>query len=147
MAEMVIVVMIMGIATAVAAPAFLNSLAYHRLEAAAQRVRVDIELARHTARLTSTTQSITFAGTTYTMSAGSNHMDSPTAPYVVKLGDSPFEVESVTANFNNGQVVSFNGYGAPAASGTVVLTANGRSATVTVDANTGNASVSGVSGI
>jgi Tfp pilus assembly protein FimT len=142
MTEMVIVVMVMGIMAAAATPAFLNSLIHHRLEAAAQRVRVDIELARHTARLTSTTQSLTFTGTSYTISGGTNHLDSASAAYVVKLGDPPFDIESVSASFNGGQTISFNGYGAPAGSGTIVLTANDRMITVTVDTSTDNASVS-----
>lgn len=144
MTELVIVVMVMGIMTAAAAPAFMNSLIHHRLEAAAQRVRVDIELARHTARLTSSTQSVTFTGTSYTISGGNTHLDSASAAYVVDLGDAPFDIESVSASFNGGQTISFNGYGMPATSGTVVLTANERMITVTVDTSTDNASVSAI---
>jgi prepilin-type N-terminal cleavage/methylation domain-containing protein len=56
MVELVIVVMIISIVTAVAAPTFFESLLYHRVESAAHRLKADIELARHTARLKSAVQ-------------------------------------------------------------------------------------------
>jgi Tfp pilus assembly protein FimT len=139
MIELVIVVMIMGIVAAAAAPAFIESWNYHRIELAAHRVKADLELARQTARLKSTTQSITFAGSVYSM-VGVKDFDSPTATYTVDLTDSPYDVRA-TANFNNTQTVSFNGYGTPTSGGTVVIAANGRSITVKLDAVTGEVTI------
>ena len=51
--ELVIVLLVMGILTAVAAPKFFDSLLFHRVESAARRVKADLELARTQARLTS----------------------------------------------------------------------------------------------
>jgi prepilin-type N-terminal cleavage/methylation domain-containing protein len=98
MTEMVIVVMVMGIITAAAAPAFVNSFVYHRVESAAHRVKTDL--------------------------------------------DSPYEINTVTVNFGSGaQSVSFNGYGIPTSGGTVVITANGHSATITLEAVTGEVTI------
>ena len=58
--ELVIVILIMSIFAAVAAPAFLDSLLFHRVETAARRVKADIDYARQRARLTSAAQSVTF---------------------------------------------------------------------------------------
>ena len=44
MAEMVIVIMVMGIVAAAATPAFLNSLLHHRVASAAHRLKTDLEL-------------------------------------------------------------------------------------------------------
>src|SRR5437870_13428346 len=56
--ELIIVVLIMSILGAVAAPKFFDSLLFHRVESAARRVKTDLELARTQARLTSASQSI-----------------------------------------------------------------------------------------
>ena len=48
--EMLVVVLILGIVAAVAAPTFHRSLQYHRLESAARRVKQDLEYLQTTAR-------------------------------------------------------------------------------------------------
>jgi Tfp pilus assembly protein FimT len=141
MTEMVIVVMVMGIIAAAATPAFLNSLVHHRVEAAAHRLKSDFELARQTARLTSSTQTITFAGSGYSMTAGVKAFDDPSATYSVDLSAGPYEISTVAANFGGAQVVSFNGYGVPTSGGTVTIAASGHSSVVTLDAGTGEATI------
>ena len=76
--ELVIVVLIMGILAAAAAPRFFDSLTYHRVETAARRVKADFQRLRQTARLTSSPQTITFHdATAYTMSADVVDPDHP----------------------------------------------------------------------
>jgi Tfp pilus assembly protein FimT len=142
--ELVIVTMIMGIMAAVAAPAFFESLLHHRVESAARRVKADLELAAHTARLTSAAQTLTFTGATYTLSAGIKGLDNVNQLYSVNLAGDPFAIASVVANFNSTQAVSFNGYGTPSSGGTVVLHCKGHQCTVTLDAATGNVTITSV---
>jgi type IV fimbrial biogenesis protein FimT len=142
--ELVIVVMIMGIMAAVAMPTFFESLLYHRVESAARRLKSDLELARHTARLKSAAQSITFTGASYALSAAVEGLDDPNATYAVDLSAAPFELSSVTANFNGSNTISFDGYGAPSSSGTVVLTLQGHRSTVTLDGTTGEVTIASV---
>ena len=59
--ELLIVALVMSILAAVATPTFFDSLLFHRVESAARRVKADLELARMQARLTSASQSISFA--------------------------------------------------------------------------------------
>jgi prepilin-type N-terminal cleavage/methylation domain-containing protein len=139
--ELVIVVMIVGIMAAVAMPAFLNSLSFHRVESAARRVKADLELARHTARLTSAAQWLSFTNGTYTLSAGVKSFDDPGNAYVVDLADEPYEIGSVTPDFNGSATVSFDGYGAPSSAGTVILATNGHSCTLTVNGITGEVTI------
>ena len=70
--ELLVVMLIMGIIAATTAlPSFYVSLRYHELESAARRVKLDLEQARHVARVKSQTQSLTFTGpTTYQLSPG-----------------------------------------------------------------------------
>ena len=139
--ELVIVVMVMSIMAAVAMPSFLDSLLFHRVESAARRVKADIELTRHTARLTSAAQSMTFANTTYTLSAAMKALDRPGDTYFVDLAAPPYEVSSVTANFNATTAVSFDGYGSPSSGGTVVLALKGHQCTLTLNGATGEVSI------
>jgi Tfp pilus assembly protein FimT len=141
MVELVIVIMIISIMAAVAAPAFFESLLYHRVESAAHRLKADIELARHTARVKSAAQTITFTAGTYAFSAGVKGFDSPNGIYSVALSDSPYELDSVTANFGGTNVVAFDGYGKPTSGGTVVLALKGHQCTLTVNGTTGDVSI------
>src|SRR5262245_51703406 len=68
--ELVVVLLIMSILAAVAAPKFIRSLDYSRLESAARRLKIDLEQVRRAAQLKSRTETITFSGSTYSLSSG-----------------------------------------------------------------------------
>lgn len=140
--ELVIVLLIMSILTAVAAPVFFDALLFHRVESAARRVKSDLELARTQARLTSASQSIAFtnSSSSYTL-AGIKSFDKPNATYTVDLSKQPFSLDSATANFSGAATVTFDGYGSPVAGGTVVLTAKSHQCTVTVNNTTGGVTI------
>jgi type II secretion system protein H len=139
--ELVIVVLVMGIVAAAATPAFLDSLLFHRIESAARRVKADLELARHTARLTSSAESVTFTGAGYTLGNRIKSLDNPQALYVVDLTAPPYEIGSVTANFAGLATITFDGYGTPVSGGSVVLDTKHHQCTVTVDGTTGHISI------
>jgi prepilin-type N-terminal cleavage/methylation domain-containing protein len=135
--ELVIVLLIMSIFAAVTAPSFMNSLLFHRVETAARRVKADIDYTRQRARLTSTPQSITFTtGATYTIS-GAKSLENINRAYTVNLKNSPYSLDSATANFSNMLVLTFDGYGTPTSGGTVVLAAKSHQCTVSVNSVTG----------
>ncbi len=139
--ELVVVGLIRGILAAAAAPAFVDSLLFYRVESAARRVKFDLELARQTARLTSTTQSMTFTGLSYALSPAVAGLDNPNESYAVNLAVDPFELETVTANFSGTAAVSFDGFGKPSAGGTIVLRLKDHQCTVTLDATTGEVTI------
>jgi hypothetical protein len=117
-----------------------------------ERVRVAERSQVHTveradlliARLKSAAQSITFTAGAYTFSAGVKGFDSPNGIYSVALGESPYELDSVAANFGGTNVVGFDGYGKPASGGTVVLALQGHQCTLTVNGTTGDVSITSV---
>jgi MSHA pilin protein MshC len=141
-AELLVVVLIMGIMTAVAVPKFFDSLVFYRIESAARRVKADLDLARQTARLKSSTQSITFTGATYSASAAVADLDHPVESYVVELSAAPYQITNVSADFAGASTIAFDGYGTPSAGGTVTLVAPNHRCDVTVDAETGLVSIS-----
>jgi Tfp pilus assembly protein FimT len=126
----------MSIFAAVAAPKFCDSLLYHRVETAARRVKADIDMTRQRARLTSSSQNIAFANSTYTVS-GIQSLDRASSAYTVNLLGSPYSLDSGTATFGASHTLTFDGYGSPSSGGTVVLTAGAHSCTITVDGTTG----------
>jgi type II secretory pathway pseudopilin PulG len=140
MIELIIVLLVMSILTAVAAPSFFDSMLFHRVESAARRVKADPVLARTQARLTSASQSVTFVNSVYTLS-NTKSLDTPNAAYSVDLTKQPYSLDSATANFSNLATVSFDGYGTPTSGGTVVLTAKSHSCTVTLNGTTGDVTI------
>jgi prepilin-type N-terminal cleavage/methylation domain-containing protein len=141
--ELVIVILIMGILAATAAPTFHDSLIYHRVETAAHRLKADLQRLRQAARLTGRSQSITFHdAAAYTLSEAVADPDHPTRTYTVDLGGRPYKLDAVVIDFAGDDTVSFNGYGTPSRGGTVVLTAGDYTCTVTLDGTTGRAAKS-----
>ncbi|HEY3393340.1 MAG TPA: GspH/FimT family protein, partial [Lacipirellulaceae bacterium] len=139
--ELVIVILIISILAGAAVPTFFDSLLFHQVESAARRVKSDLELARRTARQTSSAQSITFSGGTYALSTAIKHLDNPHEEYVVDLSAEPYHLERVTADFEGAPSVSFDGYGAPTSGGTVVLECKSLKCTVTLDGVTGEVTI------
>jgi Tfp pilus assembly protein FimT len=140
MLEVTIVILIMSIFAAVTAPAYLNSLLFHRVETAARRVKSDIDYARQRARLTSTPQTVTFSGSSYTLS-GAKSLTNPSKSYTVDLQKSPYALDNAVANFASTQVLTFDGYGSPSSGGTVTLNAKAHKCTITVDSVNGTVTI------
>jgi type II secretory pathway pseudopilin PulG len=141
MVELVIVVLVMGIMAAVAAPAFLDSLLFHRVESAARRVKADLELARHAARRASAAQTVTFTNSGYTFSNPMKSLDNPHEEYAVDLTAPPYELSGISASFNGALSITFDGYGTPTCDGSIVLATKDHQCTVAVDA-AGNITIS-----
>jgi len=141
--ELVVVLMVMGIVAAIATPSFYLSLRHHELETAARRVKLDLEQARHAARMKSQSQSLTFTNaTTYSLSSGVESLKNPGQTYTVDLSSTPYELDSVTINLGGPTTVSFDGYGDASVGGTIVLALGGETRTVTLNSTTGQITIS-----
>jgi prepilin-type N-terminal cleavage/methylation domain-containing protein len=141
--ELLVVLMIMSILGAAALPTVYRSLEQQRLESAARRVKQDLEQLRQTARTKSKTETLTFTtATAYTLSSDVKGLDRRSQTYAVELAASPYGVSNVsTTSLGSPATVSFDGYGATTASGTVVLQMGGYKRTVTLDPSTGQAAI------
>jgi type II secretion system protein H len=141
--EMVIVVLIIGILTASAAPRMAGALRTSRLDAACRRIKADLAWARHSAITRSVPQTVQFtpASGSYTLAAAAD-LDRPAAAYVVTLTSTPYSCTLVSATLGSDASVVFDRFGRPDSGGTVVVGAGSATKTVTLDANTGLATSS-----
>ena len=140
--ELVITCLICAILAAAAGPRYLNAYNRYRVDAAAQRIKTDLDFARQRAITRSTTQTVQFApaSETYTL-LGIADIDRAGQVYMVDLGGVPYEVNLSAATFGGSPNLVFDHYGLPVSGGTVTVLSGTYSRTVTVNADTGKASI------
>jgi type II secretory pathway pseudopilin PulG len=142
MIELTLVVLVLGILAAVAAPKYGASLAAYRANAAARRVAADLRLTRNYARKTSQPQTITFDATANSYAvAPMPSLDRPSDPYAVSLTATPYSADITSASFGSGgAAVQFDIYGRPNNAGSVALASGSKTYTIQLDA-AGNVSI------
>jgi prepilin-type N-terminal cleavage/methylation domain-containing protein len=140
--ELIMVVCILAIMSAVAVPRFAQGRVRFRADAAALRVAGDLKLARQRARQVSASQTVSFdvAVGTYSLT-GLADLDHPAATYAVRLREPPYEVEMVSVDFGGDAQLIFDGWGVPDSGGTLVLRGADCAKTITVAAGTGQVTI------
>ena len=141
--ELIIVVLVMGILTAVAVPRVADMLTYHRVESAAGRIKADLTLARRHAMSTSADVNVFFysGANWYTLSGGVEGLGGSPNGYAVYLAKPPYDVSIISAQFGKSTAAVFNGYGVPNEGGEVVIESGGYARTIRVDGQTGEATI------
>ena len=143
--ELVVVVVILGILGSVATPRFAGSLVRFRVEAAAQRVAADLNLARRTAVATGQPQVVNFTLVTSVYSMpGVDDINHPGQPYAVDLTQTQYAVTLASINLGAGGAgtsITFDIFGRPDYGGSITLQSGTESLIVGVDAETGRATV------
>jgi len=136
--ELTVVLIIMGIAGAMAAPRYAGFIAKSHLDAAASRITVDLELARRTAKRTGTSRSVVFntALDSYSITERSG-MDRKSIAYSVALSENPYMAQIVSVTFSGGSI-TFDGFGVPDSSGSVVIQVGRYQRQINVTAGTGS---------
>lgn len=139
--ELVTVVVLLGIFTAVAAPKYADALASYRVNCAARRIAADLRMARDYAERLSTSETVDFnaSNETYAFSTIKD-LDHPGVLCTVKLASSQYAVDIAAATFGAGDAVQFDMYGRPNYSGTVVVQSKSFQKTISVDI-AGNVSI------
>lgn len=134
--------MIIGVLAAIAAPRFSSSIALRQVDAAARRIVVDLALAQRRSRISNVDQTVQFDPTTqqYTL-VGMPHPDHPAREYSVFLQEEPYSATLVSADFGGDEEIIFDVFGLPDSGGSVVIRVGSHVRTITVDADTGKASV------
>jgi prepilin-type N-terminal cleavage/methylation domain-containing protein len=140
--ELLIVLALIGVLTAIAAPKLGNSLARCRVEAAAKRIVADLAYAQRRAKLTSAAVTVTFnlSASTCTVS-GAKALERAGAAYTVNLTKAPYQSQLDNANLGNDAVIVFDGFGHPDSGGMIVLHSGPQARLITIDPNTGQATV------
>lgn len=140
--ELTIVMAILAVAFAIAAPRYQHALSNYRGAAAAQRVVSDLHAARRTAEQTGRSYSVSFDTSAHTVAYTTLSLDQDReVSQLTRLAREPYEARLVSVDFDGARTVSFDGYGSPSAGGTVVVEAMGRQRVVTLDAVSGRARV------
>ena len=139
--ELVMVVMIVAILTAVAAPKYRAALANYRADAAAGRIAADLRMVAAYARKVSIAQSVQFdAGADSYAAPLFPDMNRQSTSYAVALRSSEYVADVVAASFGGSATVTFNIHGRPTAPGTVVVASGTQQRTVQLD-EAGNVSI------
>lgn len=140
--ELVITVLICAILASVAGPKYLNAYHRYRVDAAAQRIKADVEFARQQAVTRSQSHTVRFDPATETYALlGIADMDRPGSTATVDLSDTPYGINLSAATFGGSADLVFDYHGLPASGGTITVQSSGNTRTVTINADTGKASV------
>lgn len=135
LAELVMVVIILGLLAAIAAPRVANTIRHQRLDAASRRLMIDLELTRSQAIRDRTNRSLTLSLTDH----------SYTLPTQVGMGSSsqvcfntpPYnEVVMAGSTFSTDEV-KFNRLGLPDEAGSITLRAGNEQVVISLNAATG----------
>ena len=140
--ELMLVLALMAIMAAIAAPRYAASIARYRVDMAARRIVEDLAFAQSTAKATSSARTVIFSieNNKYLM-PGLSGLDAVPGDYTVKLSEPPYEAKLASANLGGDSQITFDGWGVPDSGGTVVLTVGSGQRTVTVDSVSGKATV------
>ncbi len=130
--ELVIVMAILAVVGSIAVPRFANSLDHHRAEAAARRIAADLSYAQRQARITSSSQTMTFDLAAHQYSGSST---------LVPLAEEPYEAAIVSVDFGGDAAIIFDGFGIPDSGGAVVIQVGNRQKTISVDTDSGRATI------
>lgn len=134
--ELVIVMLVLAILWAAAAPRYHATLARMRAETTARRLAADLRQARSNAKRDSASRTVQFyvADNRYVLS-GATRLNRRGGAYEVDLDAPEHQTEIVSASFGGGDTVTFDFYGRPDNAGSVVIECGGAQRTVAVDAN------------
>ncbi|HEX6961997.1 MAG TPA: GspH/FimT family pseudopilin [Lacipirellula sp.] len=132
--ELVIVVLLIGILAAVAAPKYGSTLESFRVDAAARRIASDLRMARDFAQRKSKAETVDFdaALDSYAMSSMPDVVH-PGVLYAVNLAAEQEPVDITSANFEGMDSLQFNIYGRSNRFGTITVSSGAEQRTVQVD--------------
>jgi len=140
--ELALVMAVVAVLAAIAAPHYGRATARYRARVAAKRVAADLELAARAARTAGASRTVTFAAGIDTYSiAGIPAIDDPSADYRVVLSDRPYRAKLLSADFGGDAKLVFNGYGMPDSGGTVKVQVGETVKTVLFDADAAKATI------
>ena len=139
--ELLVVMAMISILSAIAIPRFGGTVANYRVNAAARKIIADLAIARSQAMVSSAPQSVSFtpSSDSYQLD-GLASADTRTGGYVVDLSREPYRVDLVWADFGGTVKVTFDMYGVPDSKGTIVVQSGSSQRTVSLDNLTGKAS-------
>lgn len=140
--ELILVVAIMVIVSAIAVPRYASAVALSRADSAARKIATDLAYARSLAMTSSKPQAVVFSVATGTYQL-SGQLDPVrrTMAYQVDVSAEPYKSKLVSATFGSTATVTFSIYGLPDNAGTVVVGSGSVQRTITLDDTTGRCAI------
>jgi prepilin-type N-terminal cleavage/methylation domain-containing protein len=140
--DVTVTVLIIGIIAAVATPRFADYLHRMRAESAANRIKADLDWVRQHAVSSSSSQTVQFSPSSDSYSiSGLDDLNHSGQPYAVDLSSYPYNAVLVSASLDGDSDVHFNRFGIPDSGGTITVRSGSGQQTVTIDADTGKATI------
>lgn len=139
--EVLLVMAIVSIAAAMAAPRYAGAVSRYRADAAARRIAADLSLMQSRARTTGSSRTIAFDLTSNSYSVASETGLNGTGSYRVDLATEPYYVSMTTLSFGGNASLSFNGYGVPNSAGSIQIRSGATTKAVSIDASSGVATI------
>lgn len=140
--EVLILMLVIGVIVAVAAPYFTDFLSHFLADNAAKRIASDLRFAQYQARVSGAPRAVHFAVDSQTLTLrGTEDSDCPSSDYAVKLSEAPYSVALVSSDFGGDSQIVFDPDGRPDSGGSVLVKVGSRRRTITVDSETGEVSV------
>ena len=132
--EMVLVMGITVVLAGIAIPRYAQSTRRYQADLGGRRIVADLMLAQSAARATGLSKQVVFDVTSHSYRLTDvPGLDGRSGSYVVNLAQAPYGARLVSASFSGSSTATFDGWGIPAQSGTIVLSAGSESRTVVVD--------------
>lgn len=130
--ELTVVVAMIAVLGALAAPRFANASSRQRVAAAANRVEADLMLARQRARAASADYTVRFKADAYEFVDADGR-----SQQITDLSKEPYGVSIRIKLTGPNQEIVFNGFGLPDHGAAITLTGGGYSSVVMLDQTTG----------
>ncbi|MCL4743331.1 MAG: prepilin-type N-terminal cleavage/methylation domain-containing protein [Phycisphaerales bacterium] len=136
--ELSIVIVVVSVVAAVSLPKYAESRSRYQVELAARKVCLDATYVQNDARYASTTRAIKYDLPTdsYTFDYAKPGSASAETALVI-LRNEPFQTALLKVDFNSASTLTFNGFGIPAAGGTIAVGGGSRGKSISVDPDTG----------
>lgn len=137
--ELVLVVAILAVVTAVAMPRYQAALARYRLEAGTRRLAADLQLAQESARTAGARRTVIFDLLTSQLRIPelSDPLRGSSGSYLTRLGEFPYYCRIVSADLGGDQEVIFDGFGQPDSGGQIILSCGSLTRTIELQARSG----------
>jgi prepilin-type N-terminal cleavage/methylation domain-containing protein len=134
--EIVVVVSIIAIASAIAVPQLSSSISRARVTSAAQRIIADLARARARAIAQSKGVTITFGRVAYEV-AGDQRATQRAIPPIVELAQSPYYTQVQIVDFAGAASITYDMFGQPSAGGSITISSGSQSLVIKIDEGCG----------
>jgi len=141
--EMVMVLAIMAVLAAIAAPRYSNTVERARVDAVARRLVADLAYAQRSAKTSNQARTVKLVWPAYYELVGLSHLNDPSLPYRVQLDEEPYDAEGYSFELGGNNTLIYDIYGMPDTGGWITVHVGRHYRTVTIDADTGRAEITG----